>query len=235
MCGARDQTDAALPLPPCRESLLLRTFVLPSRRRFAARVPQPRKGETCPRNRTSDRPPRLRGALEGGPRRRRRARGERLHRTRSGQSGAAPRPGRRQGVHLDLPRGVPRRADHGRAAACRGRPGCDPLERAEVAFTKGRTFGFCAEVAESTWARAFPCILCSKIGNSARSLRASTVGVTTTSVAACRSSAPEKSAGDRYALSRRSTLAAPERRSRAAARLTHRVWGIGLRTGLGHD
>jgi hypothetical protein len=39
------------------------------------------------------------------------------------------------------------------------------------------------------------------------------VGVTTTSATAYRSSAPEKSAGDRHALSWRSALAAPERLS----------------------
>jgi hypothetical protein len=60
----------------------------------------------------------------------------------------------------------------------------------------------------------------------ARSPRASRVGVTTTSATAYRSSAPEKSAGDRHALSWCSALAAPERlsasRPPAHRRVRHR-------------
>src|SRR4029453_18497747 len=68
-----------------------------------------------------------------------------------------------------------------------------------------------------------------EIGKSTRSFRASRLGVTTPSATARRSSAPEKSAGDRHALSWRSALASLERRSaRPPAYLTG-YGGIGLR------
>src|SRR5205823_7472796 len=93
--GAR--TCAASPLLFLHESPLLRTFGI------CPRGDPRRAGETLEKGRSNvfgteqeDRPPRLRGALEGEPRRRGRADVARLHRTRSGQSRAPPWPRRGQ-------------------------------------------------------------------------------------------------------------------------------------------